>query len=143
MLKVSEFEIPPVPRYVPVDKRQVELNFHGTVAAGARATVITSHIMYKYRILQAKMIFTPDANNNIQVSWYVSTNESISATAPPSGQNIFGRENPLNYFVGDNLVRIPNCNVKIEAKGTILKCHVLNNGGAAFVFNNAIIIQEI
>lgn len=136
-------KLPPVPRFRPVDKRQVELNFYGTVAAAGQATALSGLITYKYRILQAKMIFTDDANNNIVISWFISPNSSTSATGAPSGQNIFGRENPNTAFIGDNLVRVVNCNVKVEEEGTYIKLYVVNNGTAVFTFNCALVIQEL
>jgi len=134
---------PPAPRYTPIEKRQVELNFYGTLANGAYLSVIAGPISYKYRILQCKMIFTDDANNLVFHGWYIDRNPSVSVTGPPSGDNVFGRENPTQLFIGDNLIRVANCNVAVEETMTYIKLYTHNTCGANYTFNCAMTIQEL
>jgi len=135
--------IPSAPRWKPVDKRQVELNFSGTIVNGAFNSVVAGPIPYKFRILLAKMIFTDDANNLVEHGWYISANNSVSTTGPPSGDNVFGRENPTQLFIGDNLIRVANCNVVVDQVNMYIKLYVHNTCGATYTFNCAMIIQEL
>lgn len=135
--------LPPVPRYQPIDKRQVEINFNGTLATGAFLSVVAGPITYRFRIIQVKMIFTDDANNLVEHGWFISSNAGVSTTGFPSGDNIFSVESPATLFVGKHIVRIANTNVKIDEINRYIKLYTHNTCGTVYAFNCAIVIQEL
>ncbi|NVM22650.1 MAG: hypothetical protein HWN68_12835 [Desulfobacterales bacterium] len=131
------------PKFDLLDKRLVELNFEGLVGAGAHLTLPIPSISYPFRILQAKMVFTNEANNLVRVYWLTSTDNNPSTVAVPTGDNIFGKENPTQYFVGKAIIKRVNANVIIPDRNIFIKCHINNTLAYAYRVNNSLIIQEI
>ena len=131
------------PKFDLLDKRTVELNFEGLVGANAHFTLPRAGISYPFRVLQAKMVFTNEANNLVRVYWLVSTDSSPSIVAVPTGDNVFGRENPVQYFVGKAIIKRVNANVKIPERNRYIKCHIHNTLPYAYRANNSLIIQEL
>lgn len=125
------------------EKRMVELNFAGTIAAGAWLTHLSGRIMYPFRVLRATMVFNLEAANLVEHRWYHSGNRSAPTTGAPSDTNIFGRENPTTYFIGDGLVKEINCNVKVDESERFIKLSTFNGLGIAYYYNCSLIIQEI
>lgn len=131
------------PKFELFEKRTEEIPFSGTIAAGAHLTMLSGSISYPFRVLQATMVFTNDADNNIRVYWLVSHEISTSTTAVPTGTYIFGRGSPTPYFVGKATVKRAYGNVKFEEAGLYIKCHVHNNGPYPYDFSGSITIQEV
>lgn len=131
------------PKFNIDDKRQVELNFEGLVGAGAHLTLVTSKISYPFRVVLAKMIFTNEANNLVRVYWLIAGDGSTSTTSIAGGDNIFGRENPTQYFVGKAIIKRVNANVKVEERDRYIKCHIYNTLPYAYTVNNSLTIQEL
>lgn len=121
----------------------VELNFAGAVGAGNWLTHVSGLIAYPFRILRATMVFNLEAANLVEHRWYYSGNRSAPTTGPPADTNVFGRENPTTYFIGDGLVKEVNCNVRVETPDRYLKLSTYNGLGIAYYYNCSLIIQEL
>lgn len=131
------------PKYEPQPRRMVEIPFNGTVAAGAYLTLVTSKIMYKYRITMVKMFFTAVANNLVQHRWYVAGAPGVSVTDWPADTNIFARESPTATFIGSSLIRQVAANVEVREEGTYIKFSTFNGLGVAYTVNGSITIEEL
>ena len=131
------------PKYEPPAKRLAEIPFSGTVAAGAYLTLVTSKIMYPYRVIRVKMFFPAVAANLVSHRWYVALNPVVSVTDWPADTNLFGRESPTATFIGQSLIRQVAANVKVEEIGTYLKFSTFNGLGVAYVANGSITIEEV
>lgn len=131
------------PKYEPQPVRMAEIPFSGTVAAGAYLTLVTSKIMYPYRVIRVKMFFPAVAANLISHRWYVSPNPTTSITDWPADTNLFGRESPTATFIGSSLIRQVAANVEVREVGTYLKFSTLNGLGVAYTVNGSITIEEI
>lgn len=132
-----------VPKFVMERKRTVDLNFSGAVAAGAFLSIVGGSIGYPFRVVKASMVFTDDANNLIQHSWYVARDRGVSVTGPPSGSNIFGRENPTAFFVGKALVKTIVTNIEFEEVPVYVKLYTANTGTYVYTINCSLTIQEL
>jgi len=124
-------------------KRMVEIPFTGTITAGNNLTLVAGPISYPFRIIQCKMIFTAIAVSVIEHRWFTSHTVSAPTTGPPSDENIFGRESPSAYFVGESLIRIVNCNLEFKEPHLYIKLHTYNPSVATYILNCSIILQEI
>lgn len=131
------------PKFTLVDKRMVEIPFVSTIGAGVHLTLLSSRIPYTFRIIQAKMIFTDDAANLVRHQWLTSSNASISTTGVPSGDNILTIESPTAYFIGRNVIRVINANIKITEINKYLKLYTFNGNAYAYNINCSMIIQEL
>ena len=132
------------PKFELSDKRQVELNFEGLVGAGAWLTFVPCpRIPYPFRVVLAKMVFTNEANNLVRVYWLTSTDDNPSTTGIPTGDNIFRKENPIQYFVGKAIIKRINANVEIPERNMFIKCHINNTLPYAYRVNNSLVIQEL
>jgi len=120
-----------------------EIPFSGTVAAGGYLTLVTSKIMYPYRVIRVKMFFPAAALNLVSHRWYVALNPTVSVTDWPADTNLFGRESPTATFIGSSLIRQVAANVEVREIGTYLKFSTLNGLGVAYVANGSITIEEI
>ena len=130
------------PRFDLLEKRYVELNFESNVLTGAHLTLVTGAISYPFRVVLAKMVFSNEANNLVRVYWLTSTDNSTSIVGVPTGDNIFGRENPTQYFVGKAIIKRLNVNVSIPERNLYIKCHIHNTLPYAYRVNNSLVIQE-
>lgn len=135
--------IPVTPTAKLKPRRRAELNFSGTVGAGTHLTIVSSAIPYGFRVKEAKMIFTVDANNNIRHYWLVSSEPSESTTGVPSGDNIFARENRQSYFIGKSFIRKAVTSLSYPDAPLYIKCHTWNQGAYPYVINCAINIEEL
>jgi len=131
------------PTYEPKAKRQVEIPFHISVPAGAYRTLVTSKIMYKYRVVRVKMFLLAAAASLVEHRWYVATNPTTSVTDWPADTLLHGRESPAAGFVGQSLVRQAEIGVDVREEGTYIKFSTLNGSGAAYVANGAITLEEL
>lgn len=134
------------PKFELKAKRVAELSFRGTVAAGVPTSylaIVSGRITYPFRIIQAKMIFTDEANNWIEHRWYTSTNLNLPTTDFPSDDNIFGRESPSSGFIGKAIIRIVNTSVEYPEGDVFIKLGTRNTGPYAYAVNCSITIEEI
>jgi hypothetical protein len=130
------------PKFNLLVKRLVEIPFTGTLAAGLHLTLVAGPIPYPFKIIQCKMIFTDIATSVIEHRWFTSRNSGAPATGPPSDENIFGRESPSAYFIGQSLIRIVNCNLAFDERNLYIKLHTYNPSVAVYILNCSIILQE-
>ena len=131
------------PKYEPQPVRMAEIPFNGTVLAGAYLTLVTSKIMYPYRVIGVKMFFPAAAANVIRHRWYVSPNPTVSVTDWPADTNLFGRESPTATFIGQSLIRQVAANVEVREIGTYIKFSTYNPSVPTYEANGAIKIEEI
>lgn len=138
------------PKFSMVSKRQVEIPFIASIPAGAgvpfipaNLTLIVGPFSYKFRVVNAKMVFTGEAMNLVRHYWLVSGNRSISATGIPSGDNIFSREAPASYFIGKGIVRNVSCNYVVDEAMQYIKLHTVNGLVNAYDINCSITVEEL
>lgn len=139
-MHVPKFEIP-VFELLP--KRQVELPYHGTVAAGATLIIASGRITYPFKIIRAKMTFSEEANNLIRHGWYVSTSDAVTTGGIPSGINIFGRESPTAFFAGKGTIKTINTNVEYPEGNLFILLYTVNGCAYAYYIDASITIQQI
>lgn len=131
------------PKFTLISKRIAELPFVGTIGAATWLTILTSPISYPFRIVQAKMTFTHEARNLVQYSWLISKNAGTSVTGYPSGDNIFAKETPTAYFIGNAIEKVINCNAEVPDKSTIIKLCTHNLNPYAYYINCTLMVQEM
>lgn len=124
-------------------RRVAELTFRGTIAAGAWLTIVSGKITYPFSIVQAKMIFTDEANNWIEHRWYTSTNTNAPTTDFPADDNIFGRESPTTGFIGKAIIRVVNTSLEFPEGNLYIKLGTRNTGPYAYQVNGSIVIGEL
>lgn len=131
------------PKYEPQAKRLVEIPFSISVPTLAYRTLVTSRIMYKYRVVRVKMFFLASAASLVEHRWYVARSPTVSTTDWPADTLLHGRESPAAGFVGQSLVRQAEIGVDVMEEGTYIKFSTYNGTGAAYVANGAITLEEL
>lgn len=121
----------------------VEIPFSGLVGAGAQLTLVSNMITYPFRILQCKMVFDRNARNLVHHYWLYAGDREGSTTGVPSGDNIYQKETPLGYFLGESLVRTVNSAIDILEVRRFIKLHTVNGLAVGYYINASITIQEI
>ena len=124
-------------------KRQVEISFQGNVLAGVHLTLVKGPMNYPFKVLQVKMIFTPEANNQVRHYWLIDSSNVTSTTAVPPGTNLFEKEDPTLYFVGKAVVRVVHTDIEYEKPRRFIRCHTNNTSGLPYDVNCSIVIQEL
>lgn len=132
-----------IPRFKLLPKRMAELPFHGTVAASATLLVSSSRIFYPFKVVQAKMTFTEEANNLVQHSWYVTSSGAVTGTGAPPGINIFGRESPQAFFAGKSTVKKIDMNLEYPEGGLFIVLYTVNGCTYAYYVDASITIQAL
>jgi len=132
-----------IPKFEPGQKRVNEINFSGTVAAGGRVCLCSSAIPYPCRVLYAKMIFTPDANNWIRMTWYIATTFQDPATAFPAGDNIFSGGPGGGTFRGSAIERVINSNKAYADPTNYAVLLVVSTSPYAYEVNASLIVEEV
>ena len=135
MYKAPKFEMKP--------RRVAEIPFRATILAGVFNTLHSGLISYPFRITQVKMIFTDDANNWIRHGWYTNRSRAQSATGPPSGLNIFGRESPVADFIGKAIIRVVPCNIEYPDGMQYIHFYTDNSGPYAYERNASCTIEAM
>jgi len=131
------------PKFSLVSKRMSELPFVSSIGASTWLTIITSPIAYPFRIIQAKMTFTDEARNLVQHSWFTSRNASVSTTTYPSGDNLFGKEMTIAYFIGKAIEKVVNCNIEITDVPSYIKMCTRNLNPYTYLINCTLTIVEM
>jgi len=132
---IPEFALKPV--------RQVEIPFRIAVPTLGYRSVVSGLVSYPFKVVQAKMVFSEEANNLVEHGWFTDINDGVSTTGPPPGDNIFGREGAGAYFTGKGVVKTANTNVEFPTYGLYIKFYTFNGCAYAYTANGSIVIQQI
>lgn len=124
-------------------KRQVEIPFSISVPNLGYRTLVTSKLMYAYRVVRVKMFFLAAAASLVEHRWYVAGSPTTSTTDWPADTLLHGRESPAAGFVGQSLIRQCEIGVDVHDVGTYIKFSTYNGSGAAYVANGAITLEEL
>lgn len=129
------FEVPP--------RRRVEVPFSGTVAALGYLTLVSGMITYPFRIVKAKMFFTDDAFNLVEMRWFISRSSNAPTGDFPTDDNVFGRESPTAGFIGRGIVRVVDCDIEVPGGMVHLKLSAYNGNAAAYYLNGSITLEAL
>ena len=132
-----------IPKFEPGEKRVTEINFEGTVAPGDTLCLCSSVLPYPVRVLLAKMIFGPDANNWIRMSWYISASFQDVATSFPSGENIFGEGGGGGSFRGTAIERVSHSNRVFNDPENYAVLLVVSTSPYVYEVNASLIVAEV
>ena len=132
-----------IPDLLTRTQRVVEIPFNAVVPAGGRVTLISSLIVYPFRILRIKMVFDENSQNLLSLRWFIATNASSSATGPPAGDDITATESPTPYFIGNNLIITANINQDYPTDRHYIKMYAENANAVAVVANATVILQSL
>lgn len=135
------------PKLTVKGKHAVELSFVGRVGiaapTGPHWTIVSSRLMYPFRLTQVTMVFTDDALNLVRHYWLHSGEHSTSIASVPSGTNLFARESPTGYFIGRGIIKRLRCNIEVPEEGEFIKLHTHNTGTTPYDINCSALIEEL
>lgn len=131
------------PKFGLTEKRIYEIPFNINVAATTYLSQVSGRIMFKFRVLKAKMFFPEEANNLVEHGWFIDSNRSVSTTGTPSGDNAFHGVSPTNIFTGKAVVRVAESNREFEEEGLFIKFYTYNGNAYAYQATGSITIEEI
>lgn len=132
-----------IPRFEAGKKRVNEINFTGTVAAGATVCLCSSAIPYPCRVLLAKMIFTPDANNWIRMRWFICSSFQALTVAYPGGVNVFAGGPGGGIFRGSAIERVAHSNREFDDPVNYAALLVESVSPYAYEVNASLIVEEV
>ena len=132
-----------IPRFEAGKKRVNEINFSGTVAPGATVTLCSSAIPYPCRVLLAKMIFTPDANNWIRMTWFMCTTFQAPTVTFPAGEGIFAGGIAGGSFRGTAIERVAHSNKRFDDPMNYAALLVVSTSPYAYEVNASLIVEEV
>ena len=139
--KAPAFELKP--------RRVVTIPFRGNLATVSDILEATNWIMYPFRIIEVKMIFTDEANNWIRHRWLVSRSQRpfAATTAPIAGvpgiDNIFGQESPAAEFRGKAIIRRVPLSVEFPEGRLYLYLYTHNAGPYAYEYAASVTIEAM
>ena len=131
------------PRFQVNDKRVFEVQFTGTLAAGAILTLVSNRIPFKFRVVQLKMFFSDEANFWIRHRWFVGSGVSAPTTAPPTDYDIIASESGEVEFTGKGIIRVSACDFVSPDAGMYLKLYTVSSSPYAYTINASALIEEL
>lgn len=101
-------------------------SFHSTVAASSKKTLVSNKIDLPFRTKRIRAAFAPGCDRLLQLSFYISPDDSDPTIEAPTGDNIFAMLGPQTYIVGDdNIVDFVH-EIDIAVAGRYLKVYANN-----------------
>ena len=132
-----------IPRFEAGKKRVSEIIYGGSVAAGATIVLCSGAIPHPMRVLLAKMIFTPDANNWIKMTWYISPTFQAENVTLPSGENVFAGGVGGGSFRGTAIERAAHSNKEFPDPVNYAALLVESTSPYAYNINCSLIVEEM
>jgi len=132
-----------IPKFDPGKKRVSEINFSGTVAPRATITLCSSVIPYPCRVLLAKMIFSPDANNWIRMTWFICPSFQALTVAFPAGESVFAGGIAGGSFRGTAIERVAHTNKVFSDPTNYAALLVTSTSPYAYEVNASLIVEEV
>ena len=132
-----------IPRFEAGKRRVSEINFSCTVAPGATVTLCSSSIPYPCRVLLAKMIFTPDANNWIRFTWFMATTFQAATVTFPAGESVFAGGTAGGSFRGTAIERVAHSNKEFKDPTNYAVLLVTSTSPYVYEVNCSIIVEEM
>jgi hypothetical protein len=124
-------------------KQILVIPFNAVLPALTNITLLAGKIGFRYRVVEAEIVFTDDANNLLLVYFFTANNSSINNTVPPPDSNIFSRYSPTPYFIGEGLIKHVECNVLAGDNEFFIKLYASNLNNYPQVVNASIKIEEV
>lgn len=132
-----------VPSFQMALKRQVEIEFHGTVPTLGYLTVSAGPITYKFRIINVKLYFDQEADNLLEYRLYTSPGRLEPTGYWPADFNLFGAESPTAGFFGRSIVKELNTGIEVGEVNQCIKFAAHNLNTYACFASASVTLQEI
>lgn len=109
-----------------MEEKTIAICFLGTVAAEGELTLCSKRLNFPYTTQSVRCFFPLNTNRTVQISFYISPDDTVPATGKPTGQSIFSPYSPIDYIVGDNELKEIVHQVEVKEMGTYIKVYAKN-----------------
>lgn len=124
-------------------KRVLTLPFMANLAANTNLTILAGRIPFRYRVVEAEIVFRDDAANNLLIYVFASKTNSLSVGAPPPDTNLFSQYSSTPYFIGEGLIKNVKCSYIAEDAEYYLKVYASNLNAYAQTVNVTVTVEEV
>lgn len=121
----------------------IAVPFHGTVAAGARLTLCSKIIGFKYKTKRFRVSFPLNTNRTLQVSFWICPDDSTPTATEPVGDNVFRPYGQATYVVGDDEQKDYDLEMLVNTEGTFLKVHGYNIDSFEHTIDCCIFVERV
>lgn len=102
------------------------VNFYDTVAAASGATLVSKRISRPFRLWLIRPHFPLNTNRTLQLSFFLSPDDSAPTSPPTTGSNVLAEASHTNYVVGDDEYKMLWQNFDSQTGGHYLKVYANN-----------------
>jgi hypothetical protein len=124
-------------------KRVLTLPFMAALPANTNITILAGKIPFRYRIIEAEIVFRDDTNNNLLIYVFASRTNNFGTASPPPDTNVFSQYSSTPYFLGEGLIKNVKCSYTAEDGEYYIKVYASNLNAYAQTVNATVTVEEI
>lgn len=124
-------------------RRLVTVSFFGTVSAGSNNTLVSKYIDARFKVKRIIASFAPGVNRLMNLSYYISADESAPTTEPPTGTNVLAQVGQVTYITGDDEQKNLPHEVEYESRGAYVKVYAENSDSFDHTIDTQVIIELV
>src|SRR3990167_8832100 len=117
--------------------------FAGTVSALSRVTLVSSRILFPFRLKRIDCYFPQGTNRLNQLSFYVSSDSGAPTTEITDEFNVLTARGNITYLVGNDERREIHHEIDFPERGMYVKVHANNTDGVEHTIDATITIARI
>lgn len=126
---------------LPTIKRRIPVPFFIAVPANSNVGLSSDMVNFPFKVVKVEAHFTDDAQNNLQIWAFVSTNRNVTTTAPMPDNKLLGFFSPTPYLIGSGEVVAVDVDVTPAENEKFIKAYFANTN-AYQVYGYCIITIE-
>ena len=121
----------------------IAVPFHGTVAAGARVTLVSKLIGFPYKTRRFRVSFPLNTNRTVNLSFHICSDPSAPTTEEPVGDNVFKAYGQVAYVVGDDEQKDYDHEMRTKTSATYIKVHANNTDSFEHTIDACVFIERL
>lgn len=121
----------------------ISIPFSGTVAAGARVTLVSKLIGFSYKTKRFRVSFPLNTNRTVNLSFHICSDPSVPTDAEPVGDSVFKPYGQAPYVVGDDEQKDYDHEMRTKTSGTYIKVHAYNTDSFEHTIDACVFIERL